>query len=180
VACRSATVFDPKDGLSNTESGMNGFSESQTAERFKVDENRMLIVAEKFQTGFDQPLLHTMYVDKKLAGVNAVQTLSRLNRIYPEAGKEDKFVLDFRNTADAIEEAFAPFYESTIAEPTDPNELFDAEDKLLAYDVIHEDDVADMGEVFFKPRAQQAKEDHGLLYTALAPARGRFKDSGPA
>lgn len=175
IVAFSGTVFDPKDGLSYTEPGMNGFPESQTAEKFKLDENRILIVAEKFQTGFDQPLLHTMYVDKKLGGVNAVQTLSRLNRIYPEAGKEDTFVLDFRNTAEAIEEAFAPFYEATIAEPSDPNELFDAEDKLVAHDVIHEEDVAEMGEVFFKPRAQQTKDDHGLLYAALAPARERFK-----
>jgi type I restriction enzyme R subunit len=171
----SGTVYDAKDGLSYTESGMNGFSDTQTAERFKLDENRILIVAEKFQTGFDQPLLHTMYVDKKLGGVNAVQTLSRLNRIYPEGGKETTFVLDFRNSAEAIEEAFAPYYETTIAEPSDPNELFDAEDKLLAFDVIREEDVDGMSAIFFKPRAQQTKEDHGLLYAALAPARERFK-----
>jgi type I restriction enzyme, R subunit len=172
----SGTVYDKRDGLSYTEAGMNGFADSQTAERFKLAENRILIVAEKFQTGFDQPLLHTMYVDKKLGGVNSVQTLSRLNRIYPQGGKDSTFVLDFRNAAEEIEEAFAPFYETTIAEPSDPNELFDAEDKLLDLDVIRAEDVAAMGEVFFKLRAQQTQEDHGLLYAALAPARERFKE----
>ena len=171
----SGTVHDKKDGLSYTEAGMNGFSDSQTADKFKLAENRILIVAEKFQTGFDQPLLHTMYVDRKLAGVNAVQTLSRLNRIYPEGGKESTFVLDFRNSADEIELAFAPFFETSIAEPSDPNELFDAEDRLLDADVIRVEDVRAMREVFFKSRALQTHEDHGLLYAALAPARERFK-----
>jgi type I restriction enzyme R subunit len=167
----SGTVHD--DLLSFTEASMNGFPESQTPERFRSDEYRIIIVAEKYQTGFDQPLLHTMYVDKKLEGVRAVQTLSRLNRIYP--GKEETFVLDFRNSADQIEEAFAPFYEGTAAEATDPNELFDAEDKLLDADVIRWEDVDAMSEVFFKPRHQHTKDDHGLLYAALAPARERFK-----
>ncbi len=85
---------------------MNGFGEAQLPERFAGDEYQVLVVAEKYQTGFDQPLLHTMYVDKKLAGVKAVQTLSRLNRIHP--GKTDTFVLDFVNNAEDIQEAFAP------------------------------------------------------------------------
>ena len=85
------------DGKSYTETSMNGVSDTQTAEQFKNDENKILIVANKFQTGFDQPLLHTMYVDKKLGGVAAVQTLSRLNRIHP--GKTDTCVLDFANDA---------------------------------------------------------------------------------
>jgi type I restriction enzyme R subunit len=174
----SGTVHDPKDGLDYTEAQMNGFPESQTADKFKADENRILIVAEKYQTGFDQPLLHTMYVDKKLEGVRAVQTLSRLNRIYPEGGKDDTFVLDFRNSAEQMEESFAPFYETTIAEPTDPNELFDAEDKLLDSEVIREEDVEEMAEVFFKPKHLQTKEDHGLLYAKLSPAKERFKALG--
>src|SRR5206468_1150107 len=84
----------------------------QTAEVFKQDAYRILIVANKFQTGFDQPLLHTMYVDKKLGGVNAVQTLSRLNRTYP--GKNETMVLDFANEAEEIQQAFAPYYEKTL------------------------------------------------------------------
>ncbi|MBV5343959.1 type I restriction endonuclease subunit R, partial [bacterium] len=98
--------------LDYTETHMNGFSEKQTAEQFKKSENKFLIVAEKFQTGFDQPLLHTMYVDKKLAGVHAVQTLSRLNRIHPQ--KRDTMVLDFINHVDDIQKSFEPYFETTI------------------------------------------------------------------
>ena len=95
------------DGEAVTEASMNGFPDSQTATEFDTEDWHILVVAEKYQTGFDEPLLHTMYVDKKLAGVKAVQTLSRLNRTHP--GKEDTFVLDFANTAEEIQEAFEPF-----------------------------------------------------------------------
>src|SRR5437764_4539733 len=101
----SGTVRD--GGIEYTETNMNGFPETQTAETFKQNPYRILIVANKFQTGFDQPLLHTMYVDKKLGGVNAVQTLSRLNRTYP--GKNETMVLDFVNEAEEIQQAFAPY-----------------------------------------------------------------------
>lgn len=95
-----------KDGpIDYTEAGMNGFSEKELPEQFDTDEFQFLIVAEKYQTGFDQPLLHTMYVDKKLQGT-AVQTLSRLNRTC--SGKEDTFVLDFVNEAEEVQEAFVP------------------------------------------------------------------------
>jgi len=108
------------EGVDYTETGMNGFPERQTAETFKRDEYRLLVVAEKFQTGFDQPLLHTMYVDKRLRGVNAVQTLLRLNRVHP--GKDETMVLDFTNEADEIQKAFQPYYDRTIlSEVTDPN-----------------------------------------------------------
>src|SRR5207302_9043284 len=106
----SGEVTDPATGVKFTETGMNGFSDSQTAETFKQADCRFLIVAEKFQTGFDQPLLHTMNLDKKLGGVNAVQTLSRLNRTHPD--KEDTFVLDFANETDEIQAAFQPYYEA--------------------------------------------------------------------
>ena len=99
----SGTV--PDSGMSYTEAGMNGMPEAQTREAFKRPEYRFLVVAEKFQTGFDQPLLHTVYVDKKLSGVGAVQTLSRLNRVYP--GKNETMVLDFANEADEIQKALA-------------------------------------------------------------------------
>ena len=103
---------------------MNGFPEAQTAKTFEHPEYRFLIVANKFQTGFDQPLLHTMYVDKKLGGVNAVQTLSRLNRTHPE--KKGTMVLDFANDADEIKAAFEPYYETTLlSEATDPNLLYE-------------------------------------------------------
>ncbi len=94
----------------------------------------MLIVAEKYQTGFDEPLLHTMYVDKKLEWVKAVQTLSRLNRIHP--GMEDTFVLDFRNTAQEMREQFAPFYESSWTEETDPNLLYNLQTRIESHHVI--------------------------------------------
>jgi type I restriction enzyme R subunit len=100
----SGRVIDEGDEF--TEPGMNGFPEQQTAERFASDDYQVLVVAEKFQTGFDQPLLHTMYVDKVLTGLNAVQTLSRLNRIHPPA-KTDTFVLDFRNELEEIQEPSA-------------------------------------------------------------------------
>jgi len=118
----SGKVID-ESGSSWTEPGMNGFSESKTADEFATNDYQVLIVAEKFQTGFDQPLLHTMYVDKVLTGLAAVQTLSRLNRIHPF--KSDTFVLDFRNETDDIVEAFEPYYGRTVAPPTDPNLLWE-------------------------------------------------------
>jgi type I restriction enzyme R subunit len=167
----SGTVTDM--GIPYTEPQMNGFSESELPRKFETDEFRILVVAEKYQTGYDQPLLHTMYVDKKLEGVKAVQTLSRLNRIHP--GKEDTFVLDFRNSADQIEESFQPFYEVTIAEPTDPNLLFDAADKVREHEVIREEEIEDFAKIFFKTKGEQSKEDHGLLYAKLGPAKKRFE-----
>jgi type I restriction enzyme R subunit len=117
-----------------TESSLNGFSSESIPDEFKKANNRFLIVANKYQTGFDQPLLHTMYVDKKLGGVSAVQTLSRLNRT--TSGKTDTFVLDFANTTDEIKKSFDPYYESTIlGEATDPNKLFDLQTALDAYQV---------------------------------------------
>ena len=122
----SGTVKDIDTKLEYTESGMNKVSESQTTEEFKKDENKFLIVAEKYQTGFDQPLLSVMYVDKKLGGVSAVQTLSRLNRT--TYGKDDTFVLDFVNETDDIKEAFQPYYTTTVlSEATNPNILHDLE-----------------------------------------------------
>jgi type I restriction enzyme R subunit len=122
----SGTVKDVDTKLEYTEGQMNKVPESQTAEEFKNDDYKFLIVAEKFQTGFDQPLLSVMYVDKKLGGVSAVQTLSRLNRT--TYGKDDTFVLDFVNQTDDIKEAFQPYYTTTVlSEATDPNILHDLE-----------------------------------------------------
>jgi len=117
-----------------TESSLNGYSSAAIPDEFKKANNRFLIVANKYQTGFDQPLLHTMYVDKKLGGVGAVQTLSRLNRT--ASGKEDTFVMDFVNSTDEIKAAFEPYYETTIlGEATDPTKLFDLQNALDAYHV---------------------------------------------
>lgn len=122
----SGTVRDVDTKLEYTEGQMNKVPENQTIEEFKKDECKFLIVAEKYQTGFDQPLLSVMYVDKKLGGVSAVQTLSRLNRT--TYGKDDTFVLDFVNETDEIKEAFQPYYTTTVlSEATDPNILHDLE-----------------------------------------------------
>lgn len=132
-----------------TEAQLNGFSSASIPGEFEKNENRFLIVANKFQTGFDQPLLHTMYVDKKLGGVNAVQTLSRLNRSHPL--KKDTFVLDFANTAEDIEKAFEPYFESTIlGEATDPNKLFDLQDALDNYQVYSRGQVVEFSEKILK------------------------------
>jgi len=163
----SGTVQD--GGQSYTESGMNGFSEHQTAKTFERPEYRFLIVANKFQTGFDQPLLHTMYVDKKLGGVNAVQTLSRLNRTHP--GKRGTMVLDFANEADQIRKAFEPYFETTLlSEATDPNLLYEVQSRLLAFGIYTETDINAFAKVYFDPKTTQDQ-----LYALLAPVVERFR-----
>jgi type I restriction enzyme, R subunit len=123
-----------------TEASLNGFPSSSIPSEFEKSEYRFLLVANKYQTGFDQPLLHTMYVDKKLGGVNAVQTLSRLNRSHPL--KQETFVLDFANKAEDMEAAFKPYFESTIlGEATDPNKLFDLQDALDNFQVYSRDQI---------------------------------------
>jgi type I restriction enzyme R subunit len=121
-------------GAKVTEASLNGFPSSQIADKIQQDPYRFLICADKFQTGYDEPLLHTMYVDKRLSGIKAVQTLSRLNRAHPK--KHDVFVLDFMNDADTIQQAFADYYRTTIlAEETDPNKLHDLKAALDGYQV---------------------------------------------
>jgi type I restriction enzyme R subunit len=121
-------------GAKVTEASLNGFPSSQIAERIQQDPYRFLICADKFQTGYDEPLLHTMYVDKPLSGIKAVQTLSRLNRAHPK--KHDVFVLDFINDAETIQQAFADYYRTTIlAEETDPNKLHDLKAALDGYQI---------------------------------------------
>jgi type I restriction enzyme, R subunit len=122
------------DGTQVTEASLNRFPSSKISEQIREDPYRFLVCADKFQTGYDEPLLHTMYVDKPLAGVKAVQTLSRLNRAHPK--KHDVFVLDFRNDPDTIERAFAPYYRTTIlSEETDPNKLHDLTAAIAGYEV---------------------------------------------
>ena len=166
----SGTVKD--GGIDYTESNMNGFPESKTAETFKRDEYRLLIVAEKFQTGFDQPLLHTMYVDKRLVGLHAVQTISRLNRIY--SGKEETMVLDFANEAEDIQKAFEPYYDrALLSEDTDPNVLYDLQTRLADFQFYTEAEVNRFAEVYFNPKGTQDK-----LHAALAPAVERYREAG--
>ena len=174
----SGTVIDPDASeVSYTEGLLNGFGESQTAERFATDDYQVMIVAEKFQTGFDQPLLHTMYVDKKLDGVKAVQTLSRLNRTAP--GKDDTFVLDFANTAEDIQEAFEPFYNVTVTEPTDPNLLYNASARLDAFQVIDTTDVTALVTAYLAMSAKAQQGTHAALYTHTEPAKQRYGDLDP-
>ncbi len=156
----SGTVYD--GGRAYTEAGMNGLSETQTAKAFGRPDARFLIVANKFQTGFDQPLLHTMYVDKKLGGVGAVQTLSRLNRTHE--GKAGTIVLDFANEATDIQAAFQPYYETTLlSEATDPHLLYEVQTRLAAFPVYTEADIDAFARVYFDRKATQDR-----LYAALA------------
>jgi type I restriction enzyme R subunit len=164
----SGTVRD--GGKDYTESGMNSFPETQTAKTFEQPAYRFLVVANKFQTGFDQPLLHTMYVDKKLGGVNAVQTLSRLNRTHPE--KKGTMVLDFANESDEIKAAFEPYYETTLlSEATDPNLLYEVQSRLAGFPVYTEADLQAFAKAFFN-----AKETQDRLYALLRPIVERFRE----
>ncbi|PIP32502.1 restriction endonuclease subunit R [Candidatus Gottesmanbacteria bacterium CG11_big_fil_rev_8_21_14_0_20_37_11] len=158
----SGTVFDKDTHKEFTEAGMNGLrSEKLTVETFKLPEYKILIVANKFQTGFDQPLLHTMYVDKKLGGVMAVQTLSRLNRTHK--GKDDTMILDFANQEEEIQKAFQPYYDKAIlTKATDPNKLYDMERKLYDFHLYTSENVEQFAGVFFKRGATQEKL-HPLL-----------------
>ncbi|MGO9467299.1 MAG: UvrB domain 3-containing protein, partial [Isosphaeraceae bacterium] len=135
------------DKVKVTEASLNGFPSSRIADKIQDDPYRFLICAEKFQTGYDEPLLHTMYVDKQLSGIKAVQTLSRLNRAHPQ--KHDVFVLDFMNDVDTIQEAFADYYRTTIlSEETDPNRLHDLKADLDGYQVYSDTQVDDLVELY--------------------------------
>jgi len=169
----SGVVVD--GGLVFTEPEMNGFSERELPRKFEeFREYRLLLVADKYQTGFDQPLLHSMYVDKRLAGVKAVQTLSRLNRVCP--GKEDCFVLDFLDQADEIRKAFQEYYEDTmVSEATDPNQLHDLHRKLEESHVYLPEEVENFAAVFFRPKEDVVFADHAALNRVVDPAVDRFK-----
>ena len=156
----SGTVQD-QEGQTYTEPEMNGFGEKELPEKFHTDEYRILLVAEKYQTGFDEPLLHTMYVDKKLDGIKAVQTLSRLNRICK--GKNDTFVLDFVNEPEAIQQAFQPYYEVTNLERiTDPNLLYDLQRELDAYQIYTEEEIDGVCKLEFSNKKKTAKTQEKL------------------
>jgi len=176
----SGRVIDPDaPNVEYTEPGMNvdargkHIGEKELPERFATEEYQVLLVAEKYQTGFDQPLLHTMYVDKRLAGIQAVQTLSRLNRIC--SGKEDTFVLDFVNEPDEILEAFQPYYEQTlIGGRADPKQLYELQAKLDARQVYHKAEVEEFCKVFYKPKRSQTPSDHARMNACIDPAVGRY------
>lgn len=160
-----------EEKLNKTAEGKT-IKEKQLPEHFDSDEFNVLIVAEKYQTGFDQPLLHTMFVDKKLSGVKAVQTLSRLNRTTP--GKEDTFVLDFVNTADEIKAAFEPFYQATIlSEEASPNIIYDIKNTLDEYQLWQQSEIELFAKIYYKSTNQEAP-DLGKLAATLQPALDRL------
>src|SRR5699024_1394420 len=155
----SGTVED--DGLSYTEAEMNKISEGELPDKFATDEYQVLIVAEKYQTGFDEPLLHTMYVDKPLSGIKAVQTLSRLNRTC--RGKEDTFVLDFVNDPETIQEAFQAYYEVTgLSDVTDPNILYDLQYELDSVQVYHQGEINAVNELEFNGKLKDKRAQERL------------------
>ncbi|MFU2192209.1 MAG: type I restriction endonuclease subunit R [Methanobacterium sp.] len=151
-----------------SESSMNDLSRNKSIESaFEEDPYRILIVANKYQTGFDQPLLHTMYVDKSLNGVAAVQTLSRVNRI--AKNKNDTLILDFANTTDTIMKAFEPYYEATfLEEATDPHKLYELQDKILDYHVFDESEVDEFVHAYLRGDSQ------AVLHNILSPVKDEF------
>ena len=157
-----------------TENSMNDLQQKTTIENaYASDEYKILIVANKFQTGFDQPLLHTMYVDKILNGITAVQTLSRANRISP--GKHDTLILDFANKPEVIQKSFQPYYEVTfLSEATDPHKLYDLQDKLLSHQIFDETDVTN----FVKSRQKGAPQPqlHAILNPLVEVFRQKTRD----
>ncbi|GAA3740006.1 type I restriction enzyme R subunit [Spinactinospora alkalitolerans] len=182
-----------------TESQLNGFSEGELPKRFaytRADdrlasartgsgakrEYRILVVAEKYQTGFDQPLLTTMYVEKRLKSVAAVQTLSRLNRTHPRKAQDDLFVLDFANEADDVQEAFRPFYEEAVTTATDPNLLYDAQRAVMEPPILLASEMAEFATAYLAVRreteegSRQREERHGELYRLTDPALKRFTE----
>jgi type I restriction enzyme R subunit len=177
----SGTVRDPDSGQEYTEPGMNSdvvtgkpISEKQLPDRFASPDYQVLLVANKYQTGFDQPKLLAMYVDKRLDGVQAVQTLSRLNRMLP--GKEAPFVLDFVNEAEDIYRAFKPYYDATsLQETSDPAQLEQIKHDLDGMQVYHWNEVEAFARIFYRSPNKQNPADHAHLQRHLQPAVDRFK-----
>jgi type I restriction enzyme R subunit len=172
----SGTVIDDKipDKTYSEEHMNNGIKEKELPEKFATSEYQVLLVAEKYQTGFDQPLLHTMYVDKRLFGLHAVQTLSRLNRTHPL--KEDTFVLDFVNDRKEIQEAFKQYYEGAeMGEEVPPSRLYEIKSELDGSGIYLAEEVQRFCEVYFKPKLRQSPADHQAMNAALDPAVDRFR-----
>ncbi|MBC2710995.1 MAG: DEAD/DEAH box helicase family protein [Desulfosarcina sp.] len=171
----SGTVQDDKVAdVAYTEEGMNGgIRMKELPEKFATPEYQVLLVAEKYQTGFDQPLLHTMYVDKRLAGIQAVQALSRLNRTHPL--KEDTFVLDFVNDREEIREAFKTYYEGAeMGDEVDPARMYQIQGELDSSGVYLPEEVERFCSIYFKPKQRQSAADHQAMNASLDPAVSRF------
>jgi type I restriction enzyme R subunit len=162
-------------GAKVTEASLNGFPSSKIEDKIEQEPYRFLIVADKFQTGYDQPLLHTMYVDKPLSGIKAVQTLSRLNRAHPL--KYDTFVLDFMNDVDTIQKAFADYYRTTIlSEETDPNKLHDLKASLDAAQVYSWSQVEEFVALFLGGAARDKIEP--ILEACVGNYRSELDEDG--
>lgn len=174
VAFSGAVEDDKIPEKTYTEVEMNdGLKEKELPETFAKPECRVLLVAEKYQTGFDQPLLHTMYVDKRLAGIQAVQTLSRLNRTHPL--KDDTFVLDFVNDPSEVQEAFRQYYEgSVMGEQVDSDKLYEVKAELDASGLYLQTEVDAFSKVFFAPKRRQSPGDHKTMNAILDRAVARF------
>ncbi|MFC5941883.1 type I restriction endonuclease [Micromonospora harpali] len=199
VGCDSLVAFSGElevDGVAHTEARINGFGEGELPERFaytaaddrhagtprakQAVEYRILVVAEKYQTGFDQPLLTTMYVDKLLKGVAAVQTLSRLNRTHPLKAQGDVFVLDFVNEAGDIAAHFRPYFETAATTPTDPNLLYTAQHAVTGYALLVDSEMQAYAEALLAAEAKATTDTglqraHAALYRFTEPAVDRFK-----
>jgi type I restriction enzyme R subunit len=173
VAFSGKVIYDLyPEGVTEVE--INGFKEKELPRKFASSEYQLLIVADKYQTGFDQPLLHTMYVDKKLSGVKCVQTLSRLNRMH--TGKEDTFILDFANDTEDILASFQPYYELTSIETnTDPNHLFDLKTEIEKAHIIWQTEIDNFCNVFFKSAITLSVKEQGKLNAYIDPAVERYK-----
>lgn len=174
LAAFSGVIKDPDDveGTEWTEAKLNGVSEAQTKQEFH-DNGNILIVAEKYQTGFDEPLLHTMIVDKKLRGVKAVQTLSRLNRIHPD--KEDTFIIDFINTKEDILKAFQPFYQETFLEQEINTDLIYKTQRLLRkFKVYDDEDIKKVNDIYFDEDKRKDNKIQSAITNALLPVQKQY------
>lgn len=175
VAFSGIVQDDKAKGVTYSEEQMNhGIREKELPEKFAGADYQVLLVAEKYQTGFDQPLLHTMYVDKRLAGIQAVQTLSRLNRTHPL--KEDTFVLDFVNDRAEIQEVFKTYYDGAVlGEQVDPARMYQIKSELEASGIYLAEEVERFTSIYFKPKQRQSAQDHQAMNAALDPAVSRFQ-----
>ena len=182
LAAFSGSIKDPDDPSEkewtessiNTDSNGNSVSESQTKQVFH-DEGNILIVAEKYQTGFDEPLLHTMIVDKKLRGVKAVQTLSRLNRTHPD--KSDTLIIDFINTKDDILKSFQPFYQETfLSEEINTDLIYKTEHMLRDFKVYDDADIAKVTDIYFDEDKRKANKIQAAITNALLPVQQKYND----
>ena len=174
LAAFSGSIKDPDDVTETewTESKLNGVNELQTKQVFH-DEGNILIVAEKYQTGFDEPLLHTMIVDKKLRGVKAVQTLSRLNRTHPD--KQDTFIIDFVNTKEDILKAFQPFYqETTLAQEINTDLIYKTQRMLRAFKIYDEADIEKINKIYFDGDKRKTNKIQAAITNALLPIQQKY------